>query len=174
MSSKSIILACCFALAGNTAGWAQTQQEEISVRLTRIEESLKRMEDLLKATNQRMEELNKATNQRMEELNKATNQRIDDSNQRLSEGFNLLGNLLVGLIALITLMLGIAFWIARQDRPIGKKHFDKLIKEKEELGVELGVFEREQRAHSRRQEELAQKVRELEAEVAALKRPATS
>ncbi len=100
--------------------------------------------------------------------------------------FNVLAGVLSALIG-----IGVAFGIARQDRPIGKKHFDKLIKEKEELGEEFGVLEREQRAHNRRQEELAglvqrqradydqridelaQKLRDLEAEIAALKRPAT-
>lgn len=85
-------------------------------------------------------------------------------------------------------MLGVAFWIARQDRPIGKKHFDKLVKKDELLTEQVETLEREQRVHSRKQgelagagqrqqtdriDELAQKLQELEAEIAALKRPAT-
>ena len=77
-------------------------------------------------------------------------------------------------------MLGVAFWIARQDRPIGKKHYAKLTQQDEELGEQFNEIEKENQTHTRRLtqqdrrlEELTQKLRELEAEVAALKRPAT-
>ena len=60
MLQKAFILIVCFSAGLITTAWSQ-QQEDTNVRLTRIEESIKAM------------------NQRMEELNKATHQRIDDT-----------------------------------------------------------------------------------------------
>jgi uncharacterized protein YoxC len=184
-----------------SVGWTQ-QRESTDVRLTRIEESIKalaqRMEDLNKATNQRMEDLNKATIQRMEDLNKAINQRIDDTNQRIDvtnqrfeSGFNMLATMLAAVIALNAVMLGVAFWIARQDRPIGKKHYDKLVRQDREFVGQFDTLTTQQESQDikqdelagmvrqqlndrdRRIDELADKINKLESEVAVLKSPAT-
>jgi septal ring factor EnvC (AmiA/AmiB activator) len=179
MLKTALTLITLFALGFIATGQAQ-QEENISIRLTRIEESIK-------ASNQRID----AVEKRLEDLNISLNKRIDDTGQRIQDGFNLLASMLAAVIGLNAVMLGVAFWIARQDRPVSKKHYDKLLKQDQDLVEQFNALEGEQQNQRRRQDELAgivqrnqtghdrlieeqaQKLRELEAEIAAFKRPAT-
>jgi peptidoglycan hydrolase CwlO-like protein len=186
MRQKAFIFIAAFAIAQAATGYAQ-QQETTDVRLTRIEEAIK-------ATNQRIEDTNRRiddTNKRIDDTNQRLDALRDDINQRLEAGFDRLANLLTAVIGLIAVVVGVVFWFARQERPIGKKHYDRLIKQDEDIVEQFNELEKEQQSQRRRLdelvgilqrletndgrriEELAQKLRELEAEIAALKRPAT-
>lgn len=141
--------------------------------MTRIEESIK-------ATNQRIDDTNKRiddTNQRLDVLR-------DDINQRLEAGFDRQTNLLITVMGLLAtamgVMVSVVVWFARQERPVSKKHYDKLLQQDKALGEQFDDLEKELENRTRRStqqerlnDELAQKLRELEAEIAALKRPAT-
>jgi len=83
-------------------------------------------------------------------------------------------------MGLLAAAMGVVVWFARQERPISKKHYDKLLQQDKALGEQFDDLEKELKSRTRRSiqqephnEELAQKLRELEAEIAALKRPAT-
>lgn len=167
MGRKIFNLRALFIAILSTTGWAQ--QETADVRLTRIEESIK-------ATNQHIDELAKGLNQRIDDVNR----RIDDSNQRIEAGFDRQTNLLIAVMGLLATAMGVVVWFARQERPIGKKHYDKLLQQDKALGDQFDDLEKELESRTRRStqqerrhDELAQKLRELEAEIAALKRPAT-
>jgi len=189
MLKTALTLIALFTLGFCATGRAQ-QQENINVRLARIEE-------LIKATNQRIDQRSDAIEKRLDDLNISlnqriddTNKRIDDTNQRLDNDFTLLTAMLAALIGLNTVMLGVAFWIARQDRPVSKKHYDKLLKQDKDMVDQFNALEGEQLNQRRRQDELAgvvqrsqtdgahrveeltQKLRDLQAELAALQPPA--
>gem|GEM_PF-6099662 len=87
----------------------------------------------------------------------------------------------MGLLATaMGVMVSVVVWFARQERPVSKKHYDKLLQQDKALGEQFDDLEKELENRTRRStqqerlnDELAQKLRELEAEIAALKRPAT-
>jgi septal ring factor EnvC (AmiA/AmiB activator) len=195
---------------GFTATAKSQQSESIDARLARIEEAIKatnqRLDEGLKAINQRIDDMNlriddmnkrideglKAVNQRIEDTNLRIddmNERFNDTNSRIDSGFNLLATLLAALIGLNAVIVGVIFWFARQDRPVSKKHYDKLIQQDEDILEQVGalengqqelirkqehstaVVERQNTERDRRLEELAEKLNKLQAEVAALKNP---
>jgi chromosome segregation ATPase len=179
MSKTTLTFIALFTLGLIAAGQAQ-QQESLDVRLTRIEEAIK-------ATNQHIEELSKAFNQRIDDTNKRiddTNQRLealrDDINQRLEAGFDRQTNLLITVMGVIAAMSGVVVWFARQDRPISKKQYDKLLQQDEDLGKQFDELAGKNESqngrlaqHERNMNELTQKLRTLETEIAMLKSPAT-
>jgi len=179
MAQKTLNAIAFFTLMFVATAWTQ-QRESIDVRLTRIEESIK-------ATNQHIEELARGINQRIDgvekrvdDLNVSLNNRIDDTNQRLEAGFDRQTNLLITVMGVIAAMSGVVVWFARQERPISKKHYDRLLLQDEELGKQFDELARENESkngrlaqHERHVNELSQKLRALEAEIAMLKSPAT-
>jgi peptidoglycan hydrolase CwlO-like protein len=171
MGKKLLNLTALLIAIFFTTGWAQ--RETTDVRLTRIEESIKAM-------NQRFDALDK----RMDDHNVSLNKRIDDTNQRIEAGFDRQTNLLITVMGLLAAAMGVVVsvvvWFARQERPVSKKHYDKLLQQDQALGEQFDDLEKELENRTRRStqqerlnDELAQKLRALEAEIAALKRPAT-
>jgi len=168
MAQKTLNAIAFFTLMFVATGWAQ-QRETIDVRLTRIEESIK-------VTNQRIEELAKGINQRIDDMNQGINKRIDDTNQRIDAGFNLL----IAIIGILVTVMGVVVWFARQERPVSKKHYDKLLQKDEELGEQFDKLAKEDESkirrlaqHERRMDELSQKLNALETEITMRKNPAT-
>jgi hypothetical protein len=58
------------------------------------------------------------SNQRIDDLNLSLNKRIDDSNQHNQDSFTLITAMLAAIIGLNTVMVGVAFGVARQGRPV--------------------------------------------------------
>lgn len=173
LNLTALLIAIIFA-----TGWSQ--QETTDVRLTRIEESIKatnqHIDELAKGLNQRIDESAKGFNQRIDDVNR----RIDDTNQRIEAGFDRQTNWLIAIMGVIAAGVGAVVWFAREQRPMSQKHYDRLLRQDKTLGEQLNDLEKELESRTRRStqqephnEELAQKLRELEAEIAALKRPAT-
>lgn len=175
MAQKTLNAIVFFTLMFVATAWTQ-QRESIDVRLTRIEEAIK-------ATNQRIEDSNK----RIDDINK----RIDDTNQRLEAGFDRQTTWLITTMGFIAAGVSVVVWFARQERPVSQKQYDKLVKQDHEVVEQFNELEREQRNQRRKQDEFAgvvqqqhaahdhhvnevtQKLRALEAEIAMLKSPAT-
>jgi hypothetical protein len=147
MLKMTLTLTTFFTLCLFAAGMAQ-QRENLDVRLTRIEESIKatnqHIEELVKGINQRLDDMNKGINQRIDDMN----QRIDDTNQRLEAGFDRQTNMLITVMGFVAAGFGVIVWFARQERPVSKKHYDKLQKQDEELGKNLRSLPEKMRAET--------------------------
>jgi hypothetical protein len=166
MLQKAFIFIALFTVSFIETGRAQ-QQENTNVRLARIEEAIK-----------------------------VSHQQINDTNQpfvqlrcNMQAGFNRLAILMTVVIGLQVVTIGRLLWFAYQNRPISIKQYHKLLQQDKKFVERINEFKKEQQTQRRRQEELAgvvqqanrdlrleelaQKLCELEAEVAALKRPAT-
>jgi len=161
-----------------TTGWAQ--QETTDVRLTRIEESIKAMNQRFDALEKRMDDFNVSLNKRIDDTNQRLDALRDDINQRLEAGFDRQTNWLIAIMGVIVAGVGAMVWFARQEHPMSQKQYDRLLQQDKSLGERLDDLAKDLESRTRRStqqephhEELAQKLRELEAEIATLKRPAT-
>jgi septal ring factor EnvC (AmiA/AmiB activator) len=147
MLKTTLTLITLFTLGFIATGQAQ-QRENLDVRLARIEESIKatnqHIEELAKGINQRLDDMNKGINQRIDDMN----QRIDDTNQRLEAGFDRQTNMLITVMGFVAAGFGVIVWFARQERPVSKKHYDKLQKQDEELGKNLRSLPEKMRAET--------------------------
>lgn len=65
----------------------------------------------------------------VEEGFKAVNQRIDTLEASVKERFNYLYIMIGALIALMGVMVSTVVWMARQDRPVAQKHYERIGKE---------------------------------------------
>lgn len=101
-----------------------------------IKESLIRLEEGQKALNQRFDDVNK----RFDDVNKRfddINRRIDDLRNDVDKRFNWLYLLVSAIIALNGAMVGSVVWLARQERPMSKKEFQKLVERTESIDFEV-------------------------------------
>jgi len=91
----------------------------IEERLIRLEEGQKSIKAQLDDTNKRIDDLRADMNSRFNDMNN----RFEDLNSKFSWIYGLLS----AIIALIGIMVGSVIWLARQDRPIGQRHYDQLL-----------------------------------------------
>lgn len=128
------------------SNWAAEVRPTAEERLIRLEEGQKalnqKIDDLEKRFNQRIDDLEKRLNQRIDDLEKALNGRIDDLRHDVNNRFTWLYILLSAIIALNGAMVGSVIWMARQDRPIGQRHYDQMLSREEELERELREVKR--------------------------------
>jgi len=97
-------------------------------------------DDTIKESLIRLEEGQKALNQRFDDVNKRfddVNRRIDDLRNDIDKRFNWLYILVSAIIALNGAMVGSVVWLARQERPMSKKEFEKLIEKTDTIDFEL-------------------------------------
>jgi len=97
-------------------------------------------DDTIKESLIRLEEGQKALNQRFDDVNKRfddANRRIDDLRNDIDKRFNWLYLLVSAIIALNGAMVGSVVWLARQERPMSKKEFEKLIEKTETIDFEV-------------------------------------
>lgn len=94
-----------------------------------INELLIRLEEGQKVLNQRFDD----ANQRFDDVNR----RIDDLRNDIDKRFNWLYLLVSAIIALNGAMVGSVVWLARQERPMSKKKFQKLIEKTDSIDYEV-------------------------------------
>ncbi len=70
---------------------------------------------------------------RLEEGQNSLEKGIDDLRSDIQAKFNRLYILLSSIIALNGIMVGSVIWLARQDRPVGQRHYDQLLDNDQEL-----------------------------------------
>jgi uncharacterized membrane protein SpoIIM required for sporulation len=103
------------------------------------------------------EEVNESANSLRNEMNarfKAVNERIDDLRSDIYKRFDGIARLfhwlyilLAGIIALNGAMVGSVVWLAMQDRPIAKKHYDTIIAREDEFEAKLSQLEKLLKSH---------------------------
>lgn len=81
-------------------------------------------------------------NQRIGDMDKSINQRIDDMDKNINKRIDHIYMLLVAIIALNGAMVGSVVWLARQDKPIGKIHYDQIIKREVEMEEEIRLIKK--------------------------------
>jgi hypothetical protein len=97
-------------------------------------------DDTIKERLIRLEEGQKGLNQRFDDVNKRfddVNRRIDDLRNDIDKRFNWLYLLVSAIIALNGAMVGSVVWLARQERPMSKKEFQKLVERTETIDFEV-------------------------------------
>lgn len=87
------------------------------------------------------EEINEIRQIIREEL-QHVNQRIDDMDKNINKRIDHIYMLLVAIIALNGAMVGSVVWLARQDKPIGKIHYDQIIKREVEMEEEIRLIKK--------------------------------
>jgi hypothetical protein len=125
MRKKFQILLCFFfsALILSSLNAQQTISDDN--RKLSIEERLIRVEEGQKSLEKRFDDLTLQMNNRFNDMNN----RFDDINSK----FNWLYIMLSSIIALNGVMVGSVVWLARQDRPIARRHYDQIIHREDEL-----------------------------------------
>jgi tetrahydromethanopterin S-methyltransferase subunit G len=110
------------------------------------------------------EEVNESANSLRNEMNalknemnarfEAMNERIDDLRTEMYKRFDGIARLfhwlyilLAGIIALNGAMVGSVVWLAMQDRPIAKKHYDTIIAREDEFEAKLSQLEKLLKSH---------------------------
>jgi len=129
MKTKSKVLLCilfCFCFI--TILKAQDNQDNTkSKNLNRnIEKQLIRLEEGQKSINNRFDYVDKrfdGVNNRIDDLRSDMNNRFQDMRAK----FNWLYISLSAIIALNAAMVGSVFWLARQDKPVGQRHYVEII-----------------------------------------------
>ncbi len=129
-----VLLAMLFLLSTYTAYAQEPAREKnltpsIEERLIRLEEGQKTIQIQIESTNRRIED----TNKRIDDLRADMNNRFDD----LKSKFGWLYILLSSIIALNGVMVGSVIWLARQDRPIGQRHYEQLLANDERFEKEI-------------------------------------
>ncbi len=94
-----------------------------------LEQRLIRLEEGQKHLDKRIDELRADMNARFDALRADMNNRFEDMNRK----FNWLYILLAAIIALNGAMVGSVIWMAKQDRPVGKHHYDQILATENEL-----------------------------------------
>jgi len=124
-------------------------QEKASLeqRLTRLEEGQKALKEevtnLRSEMNARFAELRGDMNARFEEISarfEGINARFGDINGRfddLKSKFGWLYLLLSAIIALNGAMVGSVVWLARQERPVGQRHYEQILRREDEIEREI-------------------------------------
>ncbi|MFH2011765.1 MAG: hypothetical protein ABIJ37_03520 [Pseudomonadota bacterium] len=79
----------------------------------------------------------------VEEGFKAVNQRIDTLQDSVKERFNYLYIMIGSLIALMGVMVSTVVWMARQDRPVAQKHYERIVRREDEMEVDIRSLKRE-------------------------------
>lgn len=69
----------------------------------------------------------------------AVDQRIDD----LNASIGYLHIMVAAVIALMGVMVSTVVWMARQDRPVAQKHYERIVKREEEMEVDIRSLKRE-------------------------------
>ncbi|MEW6620472.1 MAG: hypothetical protein AB1422_14245 [bacterium] len=72
---------------------------------------------------------------------------VDKRFEDMSRLFNWMFILLAAIIALNGAMVGSVVWLAVQDRPISKKHYDQIMVKEEEFETKLKGFEKLLKSH---------------------------
>lgn len=123
---------------------------EIVERLAALEQGQKALEQKIDAVRGSLEQQIKDTRSGLEQQVKDTHLRIDDlradMNQRLTEirdSFSYLYMLLAAILALNGAMVGAVVWMAGQGRPIGKRHYERILAREDEIEKELQALKRE-------------------------------
>ncbi len=130
-----IVLSALLVLLSISTGYAQESKSEknlqpaIEERLIRLEEGQKSIIAQLNDTNKRIDDLRADMNSRFNDMNN----RFEDLNSK----FNWIYGLLSAIIALVGVMVGSVIWLARQDRPLGQRHYDQLLANDERFESEI-------------------------------------
>jgi len=69
----------------------------------------------------------------------AVDQRIDD----LNASIGYLHIMVAAVIALMGVMVSTVVWMARQDRPVAQKHYERIVKREDEMEVDIRSLKRE-------------------------------
>jgi len=128
MRNIKIILSSLFFWLSITPAFAQVSETEKNLKPS-IEERLIRLDEGQKNIQIQIDN----TNKRIDDLRADMNNRFDD----LKSKFGWLYILLSSIIALNGVMVGSVIWLARQDRPIGQRHYDLLLANDERFENEI-------------------------------------
>jgi cell division protein FtsB len=142
-------------LGVTTPGWTQQSTE---VRLTRIEESLKAINQRFDAVDKRIDDLNQSLNKRLDDTNQRIEARLEDMNNK----FNWVFGLLATIMGLLAGLFGYLLVSGRRTAPSKMTRLLKQLSQRDEVLKQL----------SQRDEELSKQIRQLQTEIAALKRSA--
>jgi|GEM_PF-2648158 len=135
MRNFRIVLSALFFLLSINAASAQESSTEknlkpsLEERVIRLDEGIKSIKIQIEDTNKRIDD----TNKRIDDLRSDINNRFDDMKSK----FGWLYILLSSIIALNGVMVGSVIWLARQDRPIGQRHYDLLLANDERFENEI-------------------------------------
>jgi hypothetical protein len=131
-----IVLSALFFLLSITPAFAQESTTEKNLKPS-IEERLIRLDEGQKNIQIQIDN----TNKRIDDLRADINNRFDD----LKSKFGWLYILLSSIIALNGVMVGSVIWLARQDRPIGQRHYDLLLENDERFESEISRLSKDLR-----------------------------
>jgi chromosome segregation ATPase len=141
MRNFQIVLSVLFFLLSIGTAYAQESKNDkkhnpsVEERLIRLEEGQKSILAQFNDTNKRIDDLRADLNSRFNDMNN----RFEDLNSK----FNWIYGLLSALIALIGVMVGSVVWLARQDRPIGQRHYDILLANDERFENEISKLSKD-------------------------------
>ena len=115
MKIRYMVILCILSCLYSTPALRAQDKTKISS----MEERLIKLEEGQKNLNKRFDDVNK----RIDDLRIDMNSRFEDMKAK----FNWLYIMLFSIIALNAAMVGSVVWLARQDRPIGKRHYDEIV-----------------------------------------------
>lgn len=127
---KCIIFVLLLLIIGLSSDAESLTKEEINELRQIIREELQHVNRQIDDMNNRINDMNNRTDD--------MNNRIDDINKRL----NHIDILLAAIIALNGAMVGSVIWLAKQDRPIGKIHYEKILRREDEIEEEIRAIKK--------------------------------